>query len=594
MRGGDPAGNLGLRQGGLTLQRAFIGSPGLNQDIKSVHRPRSGGRILVDQLKIHGVDTAFCVPGESYLAVLDALYDLREAIKLVVCRQEGGAAYMADAYGRLTGKPGVCIVTRGPGACNAAIGVHTAFQDSTPLILFVGQVDRAVKEREALQEVDCGAMFGGMAKWTVEIERACRLPELVSRAFQLATAGRPGPVVIGLPSDMLGERFETADAVAAQPVETAPGAAEMDALASLLAEAERPLMVLGGSRWDEQARQAMHGFAERFDMPVATGYRRAPLFDPLHACYAGDLGLAANPKLAARAKAADLILMVGGRMSEITTQGYTLFEARDAPSRLVHVHPAVEELGRIFPPKLAIHATPGRFAAALRQLEPRQPIAWSAHTRAAHGDYLEWSQTPTWQPGEVNLAAIMVWLRENLPSDAILCNGAGNYASWIHRFYRFRRLGSHFAPTSASMGYGVPAAVAMKRLQPQRTVISINGDGDFLMNGQEFAIAVQYDLPIMVLVFDNGIYGTIRMHQERFFPGRESATDLRNPDFAAYARAFGGFGATVEKTREFPAAFAAARASMRPSIIHVRFDPDGIAPNSTLTNIRVQAMADRT
>ena len=544
---------------------------------------------LVDQLMINGVSHVFCVPGESYLAVLDAFHDRKLAV--TVCRQEGGAAMMAEAVGKATGRPGICFVTRGPGATNASAGIHIAQQDSTPMIMFVGQVTRDIKDREALQELDLRAVFGSMTKWTVEIDDPARVPEIVSRAFYTATSGRPGPVVIGLPEDMLAERTTAPNAPCLEPVETWPGAAEMRKLADLLAAAERPLAVLGGSRWSPDACAAIRLFAERFTLPVATSYRRLPLFDPLHACYAGDLGIGPNPKLLARFKDADLILLIGGRMGEIPSQAYTLMDIPGPRTRLVHVHPGAEELGRLYRPHLAIHASPTAFAAAAEALQPAHPVAWRERTTQAHADYLDWTDVPTPQPGGVNLGAIMVWLRENLPLDTILCNGAGNYAAWIHRFYRFRQFATHIAPTSASMGYGMPSAVAMQRLYPERTVVCLNGDGDFLMNGQEFATAVMYDLPVVVIIADNGIYGTIRMHQERDYPGRVSGTYLRNPDFGAYARAFGGFGATVERTADFAEAFRAAQQSRKPAIIHVKIDPEAITPATTLSRIREQALA---
>jgi acetolactate synthase-1/2/3 large subunit len=552
-------------------------------------RTRSAAEVLVDQLVNNGVKHVFCVPGESFLGVLDAFYD--RDITVTVCRQEGGAAMMAEAVGKATGRPGICFVTRGPGATNAAPGIHVAEQDSTPMILFVGQVERQFREREAFQELDCRAVFGSMTKWATEIDDATRVPEFVSRAFHAATSGRPGPVVVGLPSDMLRERVAVADAPRCEPVEAAPGKPEMAALEELLHAARRPLLILGGSRWSEVARDAVHGFAERFHLAVATSYRRLPLFDPLHPCYAGDLGLAPNPKLIQRVKAADLVILCGGRLGEIASQGYTLLNVPAPSAKLVHVHPGPEELGRVYRPHLAIQSAPTRFAAALTELAPPATRPWDAATEAAHAEYLAWTDRATDQPGGVNLGSIFVWLRENLPPDTILCNGAGNYAAWIHRFYRFRQLATHIAPTSASMGYGVPAAVAMKRLHPERTVLSVNGDGDFLMNGQEFATAVQYDLPIITIICDNGMYGTIRMHQEREFPARVSATGLRNPDFAAYARAFGGFGVTVERTADFPAAFRAAEASRQPAIIHVKIDPEAITPGTTLAKIREHALA---
>ncbi len=557
--------------------------------MRAIGNVRTAAEILVDQLIANGVRHVFCVPGESYLAVLDALHD-RE-MTVTVCRQEGGAAMMAEAVGKATGRPGICFVTRGPGATNASPGIHIAQQDSTPLIMFAGQVARDLKGREALQELDFRAAFGGMAKWVTEIDDAARVPEIVSRAFYTATSGRPGPVVIALPEDMLREHVVAHEPPPCEPVETSPGAAEMRQLETLLRAAARPFVIVGGSRWSVPARAAMQRFAQRFAVPVATSYRRAPLFDPLHACYAGDLGIGPNPKLVARIKEADLVVLVGGRLGELASQGYTLLDIPGPQTKLVHVHPGAEELGRLYRPLLAIHASPSRFAEAAEAMQPPDPIPWRERSDTAHADYLAWTEVPTEQPGGVNLGAVMVWLRENLPDDTILCNGAGNYAAWIHRFYRFRRFATHIAPTSASMGYGMPAAVAMKRLYPERMVLSVNGDGDFLMNGQEFATAVQYELPIVVIVCDNGIYGTIRMHQEREYPGRVSATALRNPDFAAYARAFGGFGITVERTQDFPAAFAAAASSGKPAIVHLKIDPEAITPTTTLARIREQAQS---
>jgi acetolactate synthase-1/2/3 large subunit len=544
----------------------------------------TAAQALVEQLIAQKVRHVFCVPGESYLAVLDALYD--SGIQVTACRNEGGAAMMAEAHGKATGRPGICFVTRGPGATNASAGIHIAQQDSTPLIMFVGQVERKSKERDAFQELDYRAVFGSMTKWTAEIGEPARMTEYVGRAFATAMAGRPGPVVLALPRDMLTGKAEPAKPDFIEALETAPAAADMEALEELIAEAKHPLLLLGGGRWNEAACAAAMRFAERFQMPVMTSYRRSPLFDPLHPNYAGDLGLAPNSKTLARAKASDLVIAAGARLNETTSQGYTLFDIPKPQTRLVHVYPGAEELGRIWHPHLAIHASPRRFAEALDALTPRAASGWADDVRAAHDEYLAWSETPVPQPGAVNLSAIMIWLRENLPVDTILCNGAGNYASWIHRFYRFRRFATQIAPISASMGYGVPAAVGMQSLYPDRKVISINGDGDFLMNGQEFATAVQYKLPIIVMVFDNSLYGTIRMHQEREYPGRVIATELVNPDFAAYARSFGGFGATVEKTEDFAAAFRAAEASGLPSIIHVKYDGEGITPVSTLSSIR--------
>jgi len=550
---------------------------------------RTGGEILVDQLLAHGARHAFCVPGESYLAVLDAFHD--RDVMVTVCRQEGGAAMMAEAVGKLTGRPGICFVTRGPGATNASPGVHIARQDSTPMILFVGQVARGTRDREAFQELDYRAVFGSMAKWATEIDAVERIPEIVSRAFYTATSGRPGPVVIALPEDMLSERGAVADALRSEPVETWPGLTDMTRLQKLMWAAERPIVLLGGSRWSQAAWAAMGRFAERLQIPVATTFRRAHLFDATHPSYAGDLGIGPNPKLLARIQSADLIVLVGGRLGELPSQGYTLLDIPDPQIKLVHVHPGAEELGRVYRPDLAIHAAPTAFASTLEGLEPPKDIRWREQTRAAHADYLAWSEKPTAIPGAVNLGEIMVDLRERLEPEAILCNGAGNYAGWIHRFYRFRRFTTQLGPVSGSMGYGVPAAVAAKRLYPERSVICFAGDGCFLMNGQEFATAVQYQLPIIVIVVDNGMYGTIRMHQEREYPRRVSATALKNPDFAAYARAFGGFGATVETTAAFAPAFDAAINSKRPAILHLKLDPEAITPATTLGAIREKALA---
>jgi acetolactate synthase-1/2/3 large subunit len=550
---------------------------------------RTGGEILVDQLIAQGVSHVFCVPGESYLAALDAFYD--RDIALTVCRNEGAAAMAAEAVGKTTGRPGICFVTRGPGVANATAGIHIAQQDSTPLIVFVGQVARDMREREAFQEVNYRSVFGTMAKWVTEIDDAARIPELVSRAFYTAMNGRPGPVVIALPEDMLTDRVMVADAPAADVVETSPGAADMERLRDMIASAERPLVLAGGSRWTAQGCASLMRFAETFALPVATTFRRAHLMDALHPCYAGDLGIGPNPKLLARIKAADLVLMIGTRLSEMPSQSYTLFDIPVPQTKLVHVHPGAEELGRVYRPQLAIHATPDAFCAALEQLQPPKATPWRAQTDAAHADYLAWSEKPTAVPGPVNLGDIVAWLRERLPADTAICNGAGNFSGWIHRFYRFHQFGTQVAPTSGSMGYGLPAAIAMKRLDPSRTVVCVAGDGDFLMSGQDFATAVQYELPIIVVLFDNGIYGTIRMHQEREYPGRVIATALRNPDFAAYAQAFGGFGVRVDKTADFPAAFAAAEKSGLPAIIHLKVDPESIAPAATLTGIRDKALS---
>ena len=552
-------------------------------------RNRTAAQALVDQLLIQGVSHAFCVPGESYLPVLDALRD--SGIVMTVCRQEGGMAMMAEAVGKATGRPGVCFVTRGPGATNAAAGVHIAYQDSTPMILFVGQVKRRFKGRDSWQELDYKQVFGGIAKWATEIDDPDRVSEIVARAFHVAMSGRPGPVVVALPQDVLSLASLAIDAPKVEAPETAPLPADMMRLHGLLSAAKRPMVILGGGRWDEAARAAMQRFVERFDMPVATSHRRTGLYDARHPNYAGELGLSPNPKLIERIRSSDLLMVVGGRFGDVPSQGYSLIDIPTPQMTMAHVFPDAEELGAVYQPALPIHASPKGFAAALETLSPPVVIPWRGEREQAQADYRAWSEVPTAQPGGVNLGEIVVWLRDHLAKDAILCNGAGNYAAWINRYNRNSALTGHIAPTSGSMGYGFPAAVAMKRLYPDRPVVALAGDGDFLMTGQEFATAVQYALPVVVIVCDNGIYGTIRAHQERDFPGRVSATDLVNPDFAAYARAFGGFGATVETTAEFETAFRAAEASGLPSIVHVKIDPEAIMPGTTLGAIRKQALA---
>ena len=455
---------------------------------------RTGGEILVDQLLVHGVEHVFCVPGESYLAALDAFHD--RPIKLTVCRQEGGATMMAEAVGKVTGRPGVVFVTRGPGATNASPGIHIARQDSTPLIVFVGQIARDMREREAFQELDYRAVFGTMAKWATEIDDPARIPEIVSRAFYTACNGRPGPVVIALPEDMLVERVAVPDAPAFEPVETWPGLADMAKLQKLLWAAKSPIVLVGGSRWSEAATASLARFAERFAVPVATTFRRTHLIDTLHPSYAGDVGLGINPKLLARIKASDLIVLIGGRLSEIPSQSYSLLDIPGPRQTLVHVHPGAEELGRVYHPHLAIHAAPTGFAAALEGLQPPNEISWREQTKAAHADYIAWTEKATPQPGGVNIGEVVVWLRDNLPDDSFITTGAGNFSAWVHRFYRFRKFATHIGPCSGSMGYGVPAALGIKRAFPERTVVCFSGDGDFLMNGQEFATAVQYDIPV--------------------------------------------------------------------------------------------------
>jgi acetolactate synthase-1/2/3 large subunit len=552
---------------------------------------RTGGRILVDQLQIHGVEHVFCVPGESYLAALDALHDA--SINVTVCRQEGGAAMMAEAYGKLTGRPGICFVTRGPGATNASPGIHIAHQDSTPMILFVGQVDRGMREREAFQELDYRAVFHSMTKWTVEIDDPARIPELVSRAFHLATSGRPGPVVIALPEDMLTEMAAVADARRYQVFDAAPNAADLARMQELLAGARRPLVIAGGSRWDQGAVDGLVRFAEHFELPVAVSFRRQSLFPARHPNFAGDIGVGTNPRLAEYARSADLVMLLGGRFSELPSQSYSVLGIPVAAQKLVHIHPGSEELGRVYQPDLGINVSPRAFVQAVAELRPEVAPNRGALIGEIRELYLEWSQRPTEVPGAFNLGQALCALRERLPDDALIANGAGNFATWVHRFHRFQQFGTQLAPTSGSMGYGVPAGVAAARIDPGRPVVVVAGDGCFMMNGQEFATAVQYELPVIVIVVDNGMYGTIRMHQEREYPGRVVATSLRNPAFAAYAVAFGGHGERVERTADFMPAFERALASGKPSIIHCLVDPEALTPARSLSTIRAEATAAR-
>ena len=550
---------------------------------------RTGGRILVDQLRIQGVETVFGVPGESYLEVLDALHDTPE-IRFVICRQEGGAAMMAAAHGELTGRPGIAMVTRGPGATNASAGVHVAQQDSVPMILFVGQIDRGSRERDTFQEVDYRRMFGGMAKWVAEIEDAARIPEFVHRAFATALSGRPGPVVLALPEDMLTDRATVPDGRPAEPFAAAPDPAAMAELRRLLARAERPIAILGGGGWSADGTAALERFLGANDLPAACGFRRQDLLRNDHPSYAGHIGIGPNPKLAERIKSADLVLAIGARLGETTSQGFTLLDVPRPRQTFVHVHNDPEEVGRVYQPDLAIASGLDAFARAAAALDPVPVRPWAAATADAFAEELSW-RAPTRIPGSLQLGEIVAGLAARLPPGTIVTNGAGNYAIWANRHFAYHGLGTQLAPTSGSMGYGLPAAVAAKLARPERTVVCFAGDGCFLMTGQELATAVQYELPIVVIVVDNGMYGTIRMHQEREHPGRVSGTPLRNPDFAALARAYGAFGARVETTEAFAPAFAEAVASGRPALLHLLLDPEAITPRATLTGLREQARA---
>lgn len=550
---------------------------------------RMGGHLLVDQLRLHGVEQVFCVPGESYLAVLDGLYD--SDIDVTVCRQEGGAAMMAEAYGKLQGKPGICMVTRGPGVANAMAGIHIAQQDSTPLIVFVGQVAREMQDREAFQELDYKAVFGSQTKWTCEIQQVDRIPELIARAFHVASSGRPGPVVISLPEDMLCEYSQAKDARPYTITDTAASVEQVQSLHERVLAAKQPIAILGGTRWTSDAVAQFESYAAAMSLPVCAQFRRQTLFSNNHACYVGDLGLGANPDLLAYIRSSDLVILLGGRGSEVPSQSYTLFDIPHGAQELVHVHPDVHELNKVYQANLAINASPSAFIAALAPLASGFSRPSSESLKALRSSYQQWNQPASIRtPGALQMGPIMDYLRKELPDDAILCNGAGNYASWLHRFYNFRRFGTQLAPTSGSMGYGVPAAVSAKRQYPDRTVIALAGDGCFLMHGQEFATAVQYGLNIVVIVIDNQMYGTIRMHQERDYPARPSATMLKNPDFAAYAQAFGGHGERVDTTEQFAPAFERAMKSGKPAIIHCLLDPQAITPTLSLDAIRDQAL----
>jgi acetolactate synthase I/II/III large subunit len=547
---------------------------------------RSGARILVDQLVVHGVDTAFCVPGESYIAVLDALRDA--PIRLIVARHEAGAANMAEAYGKLTGRPGICFVTRAPGATHAATGVYTAFQDSTPLILFVGQVPLEHRGREAFQELDYSAAFGALTKLAIEVEAAEQFPEITARAFRTAVSGRPGPVVVALPEDVLSETADVEDAAQFSAARAAASDRDLARARELLLAAERPLIVVGGGGWSAAAATDLQAFAEASALPVAASFRRQDYIDNTSPSYAGALTIGHDASLARRLRDADLLLVIGSRLGDIATRGYTTLEPPRTPQTFVHVHADPEELGRVFQPDLPIAAGSREFLAAARALAPIDGSHRADWTESAHADFLASLQHKR-GPGELDLGDVMQHLREHLPDDAILTNGAGNYTVWCHRFYAFRRYRTQLAPCSGAMGYGIPAAIAAKLVHPERTVVCVSGDGDFLMSGHELAAAAQEELPIVVLVVNNGMYGTIRMHQERHFPGRVVGTDLVNPDFVAWAHAFGAYGELVLRSEDFPDAFERALAQGRSAVLELRVDPEAITPRQTLSEIRAEA-----
>jgi acetolactate synthase-1/2/3 large subunit len=562
------------------------------------HPSRSGGQILVDALKVHGVDTAFGVPGESYLDVLDALHG--SGIRFIINRQEGGAAFMADAYGKMTGKPGICFATRGPGATNASIGVHTAYQDSTPMILFIGQVGSDFMDREAFQEVDYRRMFGQMAKWVAQIDRADRVPEYIARAFQVATSGRQGPVVLALPEDMLVAHAAVQDTRRYQPVQASPAAAQIAQLRGMLAEAKRPLLLLGGSGWNEQARADIQRFAEANALPVSCAFRFQDLLDNEHPHYVGDVGIGINPKLAARVRDADVLIAIGPRLGEMTTSGYTIIEAPVPRQRLVHIHPDPEELGSVYQGEMMIASGMPQAAAMLAAMEPVDAGAWKASVAEARAELQAWQQKPViFQDGKapLDLWQVVQDIGRLAPHDTIISNGAGNYATWAHRFHSYGGARTQLAPTSGAMGYSVPSGIAAKIIDPQRTVITFAGDGEYMMNGQELATAVQYKAGVIIIVFNNEMFGTIRMHQEKTYPGRVSGTTLANPDFAELARACGAHGEVVEKTADFAPALERAlqhtRTQQLPALIELRYDGNLITPGATLEAMRKAAEAQQ-
>lgn len=544
---------------------------------------RTGGRILVDNLVAQGCDRIFHVPGESFLAVLDALHDV-PAIDVVTCRQEGGVGFMACADGAMTGRPGIAFVTRGPGATNASIGVHVAMQDSQPMILFVGDVDRGMRDREGFQEVDLPAMFAPLAKWATRIEDARRIPEYVARAWAVATSGRPGPVVIALPEDMLCDEVEALDRPALAPPLQSPDFVEIDLLYDELRKAKRPVAIVGGAGWDGETGEEFARFAERIGLPVAGAFRRQDAILNSSPAWAGNLGYGPNPKLVQRIREADLLLVVGARLGEATTDGYALITPDHPGQTLVHVHPDPGELNRVYLADLPICARPFEFAATLAAEEEAELPRFDAE--AAHADWIEWSTPKPREGVALDLGQCVAAMRAAMPADTIICNGAGNFSSWWHRYWPYGPQPSQLAPTAGAMGYGVPAAVAAALRFPDRAVVALAGDGDFLMNGQELATAVQHGADLIVLLVDNAAYGTIRMHQEREYPARLSGTTLRNPDFAALARAYGGWAETVEATAQFAPALDRALARPGLRLLHLKTDIEFITPGLTVSGLR--------
>jgi acetolactate synthase-1/2/3 large subunit len=542
----------------------------------------TGARILVDTLARFGVKRLSCVAGESYLSVLDALLDYPE-IQVITCRQEGGAAFMAESWGKLTGKPGICFVTRGPGACNASIGVHTAKQDSTPMILFMGQVRRHERGREAFQEIDVRQVFGGLAKWATEIDDPARIPEILHRAFTVATSGRMGPVVIGLPEDMLRETVETAVSAPYKPVEAVLASGAPYSIGNMLADAKRPVVLLGGTGWDDQACADIEAFAAANELPVIASFRRQDVFDNSHACYVGELGTGPNPRLLEKVRESDLVLAIGARLNEIATQGYTLFDVPMMKQELIHIYPDSDELDKVYTPAFALHADVASAARALSSLKVKP--SWGAWRQELRGLYEAWTaidtkSLPRWNGAD--MTAIFAWLRDNLPKDAIVTTDAGNFSGWAQRYLRYGRPGRLLAPTSGAMGYGVPAAIGASLAEPGRLTLGLCGDGGFMMTGQELATAMHHGAKPIILICNNNQYGTILMHQEKNYPGRPSATALTNPDFVKLAESYGAHAARVAHADDFPAAWAAARAADRLAVVEIAMDPRQITTTAKL------------
>lgn len=545
----------------------------------------TGGQALVEALLSNGADIAFGVPGESYLAALDALHDASEQFKFITCRHEASAANMAEAYGKLTGKPGLCFVTRGPGTTHATIGLHTAFQDSTPMIMLIGQVASDQVEREAFQELDYRRFLSEVTKWTAEINDPSRMAEYIGRAYRVATSGRPGPVALALPEDMLTELCQPQKSIPFTATAASPAPTDMQDVKALLEGAERPFMLIGGSGWTASAVNEMQEQAKSIGLPVSVSFRSQDKFDNSHPNYVGDMGIGANPALVEAMQASDLLIVLGPRLGEMTTDGYRRLTPPVADVPIIHVHQGAEEIGRVYQPTLGIVSSPVNFVAAFAELALKGKPGWKERVEILRQNYLDWS-TPVPNAGALQVADLYGHMREALPTDTIFCNGAGNYAAWLHRFYQYRGFGTQLAPTSGAMGYGVPAAIAAKIIEPKRTVIACAGDGCFMMSVMELATAARYDAAVVFLVFNNGMLGTIRMHQEREYPGRVSGTGLTNPNFVALAESFGMTASKVETTDAFAPALEAAIRSGKPALIEVMVDPDAISPTTSITALR--------